>query len=244
MKKIKISVVSYLNSVPFIYGLENSTELINSVILEKDIPSISAQKTINGAVDIGLVPVAIIPELKYSNIVSDYCIGANGNVKSVLLVSEVPLNEITEIYLDYQSRTSIKLVQVLAKKFWEINPVMIPSEEGYIENIKNTCAGVIIGDRTFNLPSRFRYIYDLAGEWKSYTGLPFVFAAWVANKPLSETFIKAFNKAITYGIQNIDNVIAELSDYNINISQYLNQNISYNLDEIKKQGMNLFLSYL
>ncbi|MBK8584164.1 MAG: hypothetical protein IPN88_01490 [Bacteroidetes bacterium] len=90
---LKISVVSYLNSKPFIYGF-NKTNFNSKAAIELDIPSVCADKLLTGKVDIGLVPVAILPKLKDYFIISDYCIGANGPVDSVLLLSNVPLNEI------------------------------------------------------------------------------------------------------------------------------------------------------
>jgi len=118
---IKVSCVRYLNSQPFIYGLKNNP-VINEIDLSLDIPSVCAEKLLNGNVDIGLVPIAVIPELKESHIISDYCIGADGKVETVLLLSDVPLEKIETVLLDYQSRTSVLLVKMLAGKFWKISP--------------------------------------------------------------------------------------------------------------------------
>src|ERR1043165_5988838 len=109
---IRVSAVNYLNSKPFIFGLQNS-DIINEIDLQLDIPSVCADKLEENKVDIGLVPVAILPELEEHHIISDYCIGADGEVSSVLLLSDVPLDEIKSIHLDYQSRTSVMLAQVL-----------------------------------------------------------------------------------------------------------------------------------
>src|SRR5215217_7144760 len=130
MEKIRISAVNYLNSKPFIYGLENSA-IRNEIELQLDIPSVCADKLEENKVDIGLVPVAILPELEEYHIISDYCIGADGEVGSVLLLSEVPLNEIKVIQLDYQSRTSVLLAQILAEKFWKIKPQWMDGEENF-----------------------------------------------------------------------------------------------------------------
>src|SRR4051812_36736309 len=124
MDKIKISIVSYLNSKPFVYGIEHS-DLLNEIDLQQDIPSVCAQKLIDGKVDIGLIPVAVLPLLKEKYIISDYCIGAVGKVASVMLYSDVPLDRISSVLLDYQSRTSVTLVKVLAKNFWKISPEWI-----------------------------------------------------------------------------------------------------------------------
>src|SRR5690349_16409009 len=114
---LRISAVSYLNAKPFVYGIEQSGFLKN-YSLSLDVPSLCAEKLRNGQVDIGLSPVAIIPELKEHFIIPDFCIGANGPVHTVMLYSEVPLQHIKTIQLDYQSKTSCLLVQVLAKHWW------------------------------------------------------------------------------------------------------------------------------
>lgn len=246
MQKVKISVVSYLNSKPFIYGLNHSL-VINNIDLQLDIPSVCAQKLIDGRVDLGLIPVAVIPKLKEHYIISDYCIGAVGKVSSVMLYSDVPLNEIQTVLLDYQSRTSITLVQVLAKKFWNIAPAWLPATADYEKNISGTTAAVIIGDRTFGLEGKYNYVYDLSEEWQKFTGLPFVFACWVANKKLPEDFIASFNSALKNGLDNKQKLIAEIQaekTYNTDVAAYLDKSISYGLDTDKKRALELFLSYL
>lgn len=245
MQKIKVSVVSYLNSKPFIAGLDQS-EISDKIDLQLDIPSVCAQKLLDGKVDIGLIPVAVIPQLKEKYIISDYCIGAVGKVASVMLYSEVPLEKITDVLLDYQSRTSVSLVKVLAQKFWKISPKWVAADENFETQIKETTAAVIIGDRTFGLENKYKFSYDLAEEWQKFTGLPFVFACWVANKQLPEVFISEFNAALKRGLNNRSELIIELqksNKYPTNVDAYLNQNIDYDYDSAKKQGLELFLSY-
>lgn len=246
MDKIKISAISYLNTSPFIYGIQESGFLSNYE-MEMDYPAACAEKLIHNKVDIGIVPIAILPLLKHYTILSDYCIGANGAAGSVLLYSQVPLQEIENIYLDYQSRSSIALVQIIAKHFWKISPNWIKAETGYEEEIFGTTAGVIIGDRTFSMKNKYKYAYDLSEEWQHFTGFPFVFACWITNKELPLQFTDAFRKAIKYGIDNKQKLIQELEKDNksaIDIAHYLNNCISYELDEAKRKGMQLFLNYL
>lgn len=243
--KIKISAVSYLNSKPFIYGLQHA-DIINEIDLSLDIPSVCAQKLITDKADIGLIPVSAIPQLKEHYIISDYCIGAQGEVTSVMLYSQVPLNEIKEILLDYQSLTSINLVKVLAKNFWKIKPKWIPAKTDFEINVNETTAAVIIGDRTFDLKNKYAYSYDLSEEWQRFTQLPFVFACWVANKKLSDKFIRRFNEALKNGLDNKAVLINELKvkdEYFIGLDLYLNNSISYDYDTSKKQALQLFLDY-
>lgn len=244
--KIKISVVSYLNSKPFIYGLSHS-KLVNKIDLQLDIPSVCAQKLIDEKIDIGLIPVAVLPQLNEKYIISDYCIGAEGKVSSVMLYSKVPLQEINTILLDYQSKTSVQLVKVLADNFWKIKPQWTPAQAEYENKIHGNTAAIIIGDRTFNMEDKYPYSYDLAEEWQKFTQLPFVFACWVANKKISDNFISEFNQALKYGIDNCSSLIAELTEqknYPIDIEVYLKHTIKYEYDSLKKQALNLFLSYI
>lgn len=115
---VKISAVEYLNTQPFIYGIQNKLEP-GSFSLELDNPAACAEKTISGKVDLGLIPVASLLEMKDYHIVSDHCIGAAGPVGSVMLYSEVPLDALETVLLDYQSRTSVLLAKVLAKQYWK-----------------------------------------------------------------------------------------------------------------------------
>ena len=245
-KKIKVSAVSYLNTLPFLNGINNS-KISSELELSLDVPSDCAKKLLTGEVDLGLIPIAILPQLKEYYIVSDYCIGAEGDVDSVALFSDVPLNEIESIYLDYQSKTSVNLVQVLAKEYWKISPNWINAEEGFENEIKAKTAGVIIGDRTFNLLKTYKYKYDLAGEWFKFTGLPFVFACWVSNKKLPTSFIQGFNDALKTGIENRNDVILNHNIGNVSkdiLEVYLTKRISYQLDNRKKNAMREFLNYL
>lgn len=246
MQQIRVSIVSYLNSKPFVFGLEHSN-FREQFLLSKDMPSVCAQKLIDDEVDIGLVPVAAIPFLKTPYIISDYCIGAIGNVHSVNLYSEVPIGEVKRIFLDYQSRTSVQLVQLLAKEHWKVNPEFVPATEGFEQRIAGQNAAVVIGDRTFSMENKHRFVYDLAGTWMEHTKLPFVFACWVSNKQLPDAFVRDFNAALEFGIQNRAVLIEQLKqqqNYPVNIERYLMQSISYEYDAAKKAGLDRFLKSL
>ena len=246
MKKslLRISAVSYINAKPFVYGIENSG-FLKEYSLSLDIPSICAQKLKNNQADIGLAPVAVLSELKDYYIIPDFCIGSNGPVRTVMLYSEVPLKKIKTIYLDYQSKTSSKLIQILAKHWWKISPVFSQTENGYENRIKGTSAGLIIGDRNFSLFGKFKYVYDLSEEWRLFTGLPFVFACWIANKKLKESVASNFYKALKYGIQNKNIVLKDLKEqYDEKVMKnYLNRYIKYNFDKDKHTAMKLFLGF-
>ena len=246
MVTYKVLALSYLNTIPFIHGLKQS-KLIHSIDLQLDYPSICSDKLINGTVDLALVPVAVIPKLRKAHIISDYCIGADGAVDTVCLYSDVPIEEIESIDLDYQSRTSVAFLKVLLKEYWELNPELKKADVGFEGDIKGNNAALVIGDRAFALNSKHAYIYDLSAIWKEMTDLPFVFAAWVANKKLPQDFITKFNVALKKGLSDVDTALAlEGANYPncTNPEDYLNNKISYTLDTEKKKGMELFLNKL
>lgn len=246
-KKIKISIVNYTNTLPFKWALKRSN-FINTIDLQEDIPSICAQKLKFGQVDLALVPVALLPELDNYEIVSDYCIGANGKVDSVKLYSQVPLNEIQKVVLDYQSKSSITLTKVLKQFYWKQSFTFEEGKPGFENQIHNQQAAVVIGDRTFDLNGKFKYEFDLAEEWKSFTGLPFVFAAWVSNNYLGKLFLDEFNGLLKYGLEHIDIAIDdEGCPKSLTKEQtlyYLSNSIDYNLDLKKKEALALFLEYI
>lgn len=242
----KLSIVNYYNTTPFLYGLRHKP-LSSNPVFEYDIPSVCAQKLALKQVDIGLVPVAILPTLSEYHIISDYCIGANGAVDSVKLLSHVPLEELTHVLLDYQSRTSVTLVQVLNKHYWKKNIEFIPAKEGFEKLIKDTTGAVIIGDRTFGLTEKdYPFQYDLALEWQNFTGLPFVFACWVSNVKIDQNFIDEFNASLAYGIKHIADAVHEMPNNTkgFDAYDYLKNKISYQLDEQKKTALDKFLSLL
>ena len=152
---------------------------MEEIELIKAYPAKIAQDLIDGTIDMGLVPVAITPLLKEAHFVSNYCIGAIGEVASVCIFSQVPMDQIEKVYLDYQSRTSVQLARILLSQYWKKEVVFIKAEEGYIQQINGNTAGVIIGDRALAARTHFKYVYDLASAWIAHTGFPFVFATWI-----------------------------------------------------------------
>lgn len=248
MDKIRISAVKYANTYPFIWGLTESG-FDKRVILETDHPADCAAKLITGKADIGLIPVAALPLLEKYSIISDYCIGANGNVRTVMLLSNCPIGKIEAINLDYRSKSSVNLIKVLAKHMWKKEFKWNNTSEQFdFKNIRENEAVVLIGDQCFEFEDGFRYKLDLAGEWKKQTGLPFVFACWAAILDLDEAFKKDFNLALKSGVDNIDKVAKAYGKNSVigedGLKYYLENNIDYIFDNEKKKGMNLFLELL
>lgn len=243
-RKIKISIVNYTNTLPFRWALKKS-KLIDSIDLQEDIPSICAQKLKYRQVDLALVPVALLNELEEYYLISDFCIGTEGVVDSVKLYSNVPLNEIRTIHLDYQSRTSILLTKILCRDHWKISPQFVDAKPGFEKLMDGFNANVVIGDRTFVLNGKHKHEFDLGEEWKKMTGLPFVFAAWVSYQKLDPVFITDFNNILNYGINNIEQAMNELKNTNglsdELVLNYLSNNISYKFDMRKQEALKRFL---
>lgn len=248
MAKIRVSAVKYANTYPFIYGLQESG-LEKKIILEMDHPADCAAKLISGKVDIGLIPVASLPQLKEYQIIGDYCIGAIGKVRTVMLLSNCPFEGIRKIYLDYRSRSSINLTKVLARNKWNRDFTWINTSKGFdFLNIETDESVVLIGDQCFEYENSFRYKVDLAEEWVSFSGLPFVFACWTANRHLENEFIEEFNRALKTGINNIDAVVEKFGATGtipgVILRNYLNENIDYVFDDNKKKGLKFFLELM
>lgn len=226
-----------------LYGIERS-KIMDDIILSVEYPAALAQKLKEGSLDIALLPVAAFNDIERARFVGDYGIAADGDVASVCLFSQVPIEKVEKVYLDYQSRTSVKLAEILLKKHWKKKVELLHAPENYIEYINNTTAGVIIGDRALKQLDNFSYIYDLAKEWKDFTGLPFVFAAWITNKELPKEFIDNFNEANANGLHNLDAVVAENPFPYFNLKEYYTKHIHYALDEEKKKGLAMFLKMI
>ncbi len=225
------------------YGVQRSG-LMQKVALVADFPAKIAAMLLNDEIDIGLVPVAIIPRLKEAHIITHYCIGAVGRVESVGIFSEVPLEQVEKLILDYQSRTSVNLARILLKEYWKKEVAIEQAEEDYRHLIKGSTAAVVIGNRALVQHKKSAYYYDLSEAWQQHTGLPFVFAAWVANKPVDPDFEDAFNRANAYGINHIDEVVDGLDFPDYDLKKYYTQHISYTFDEEKRKGLELFLQKL
>lgn len=236
-----MAAVSYLNTKPLLYGFEQGIGK-EAVELVLDYPARIAQMLIDGEVDVGLIPVAATLQLPEWHLNGDYCIGAVGPVASVCLFSEVPVEAIEEVYLDYQSRTSVRLCRLLLQEYWKKDVKFLQATgEQYRDHIKGKTAGLVIGDRALEQRLRSLYSYDLAEAWKAHTGLPFVFAGWISSRPLVPDQVALLNEINAYGLHRIDEVVAAHPYAAFSLHEYFTRCISYRLDAPKRAGLRLFL---
>ena len=241
-RKIKVGAVSYLNTKPLLYGLQHGP-IKDEIELMLDYPARLVDMLKTGAIDIGLVPVGALPELGEYHIVSDYCIGTEGEVASVAVFSQVPMDEIETVLLDYQSRTSVKLCKLLFEKHWKKNVRFVDAkDEKYIEEIKGTTAGLIIGDRALAFRGKSDYIYDLGSGWKEMTGLPFVFAVWVSVSKNMTVLKTKLDQSFNAGI----NIYARLNSFSetigYDLKTYYSKNICYEMNKLSFEAMAYFLA--
>ncbi len=240
-REIRIGAVSYLNTKPLLFGL-NAYHFSYPFQLTLDYPANLVRAIQEDRIDIGLLPVAAILQLGAFQVVSKYCIGAMGEVASVCLYSNIPIEEVKTVKLDYQSRTSVLLCKLLLKEFYKQSVQFVQTtNDQELLDFNEDSASLIIGDRALRLNGKISYRYDLAAAWKEMTGLPFVFAVWVSKKNMPAEFIQAFDEAVGLGVNNLDQVVAEIGLIDIDLETYYKKNISYTFDEQKKQGMKLYL---
>jgi len=246
--KVRISAVKYANTYPFMYGL-TETGFDRKVILSTDHPADCARKLISNEVDIGLIPVAALPLVKDYHIITDYCLGAYGRVRTVMLLSNCLTEDIRVVYLDYRSRSSVNLARILAKNLWKKEFTWKDTTEVFdFCNISGNEAIVLIGDQCFEYERCFSNKIDLAEEWYKYTGLPFAFACWTSNKVIDNEFINEFNEALGFGVRNIPAVIEKYGNTGVirgeELRIYLTKNMNFDLNEDKRKAIKLFLELM
>ncbi len=239
----KITAVSYLNTIPFIYGLRHHANLGAELLLAP--PATCYQNFIEGKADIALMPAAMVSSLPDAEIITDYCIGAVGAVRTVVVVSNTPIAKVQRILLDAHSKTSVQLCGYLAKKLWRIEPEWVElTDYEQLSQPQDGDAFLLIGDKVFDHEGRFAYTYDLAEEWQKATKMPFTFAVWVARKGLSYEVRDELQAAFTFGIEHIYEAILE-SDYADceYAYDYLTRNIDFLFDIQKHNALKKFWDY-
>ncbi len=242
MSRVKIAAVKYLNALPFTYGVTESGLIDADLLLEN--PAECVDKLASGEVDMALVPIAALPSLGEDvDVVTSHCIGAIGAVRTVVMVSDEPIDKIKRIWLDTESRTSIKLLAHLCDNHFHISPEWrLLDEVKRIEQPEDGDAFLLIGDKVFDHEGIFDYSTDLAEEWLRHSGLPFAFAVWCARRGVDEETIEALEEALTWGVEHTFEALQHLRP-DIDIEEgytYLTQNIDTILDSEKRRAMEIF----
>jgi chorismate dehydratase len=251
MAPLRISAISYLNTAPLMWDFEHVTAQ-SEFNISYTIPSACAAALQAGAADIGIIPTAAYASIPDLVILPDVAIAARQAVRSILLVSKVPREQIRTVALDTSSLTSVALTKVLFAKWSGPEPTFAPASPN-LENMLSTHdSGLLIGDPALKVDRSTHYTYDLAEEWIRLTGKPFVFAFWAARKAaLDETpgidLAAIFRQSRDHGLEHVDELASQWADrLELSVDEvrlYLKHNIYYYLDPGCVEGLQLFYKY-
>ncbi|MCI4670202.1 MAG: menaquinone biosynthesis protein [Bacteroidia bacterium] len=241
---IKIALVSYINTRPFIDGLERFFDE-HEVQLHILPPSACARALKEGRVDMALMPVGALVNFQHISLLSNFCIGGNGPVNSVFIFSEVPISSIDFLYLDPHSRSSNGLARVLLKHHWKKDVPFQMLPERPFDVIKGRHAGVIIGDQAIKCRGNYAYEYDLSEHWKKMTSLSFPFAVWGYDAAkLNPVFLSKIEEALEWGVaQRRESAIKWAAHYGIPEDfaiPYLMRDIDFKFDYPKHKALHLY----
>ena len=234
-------MVNYKNTKPFLFGFKHYVE--NSPFrLSLLNPAKCSQAYEIGSADIALVPVAFLEGRSDYKVITNYCIGADGPVNSVAILSQKPIELVNRLILDNHSMTSNRLSKVLMEHHWNKDIEYVKRDVSQGIALQANDAVVMIGDKVFEHQSKFAYKYDLAEMWKDMTGKPFVFAVWIAQKSISLELEQRLNEFLKYGVDNIDTIINSETDPLVDLHEYLKINLKYRLTNDFQMGLNSFLN--
>jgi len=242
----RIQGVAYLNAWPVLYGLMLGKEPER---LRMAIPSVLAQRLVSREVDMALAPVATLALRDGFELAPNICIGADGDVTSVLVVADQPIEELDLLLLDTASRTSVVLARLVADHLRRGRPIAVePGDHARMQrDVHGTTGAVVIGDHALSLRHRYPYVLDLAGAWKTWTGLPFVFAAWIAQRGVLDARVcNMLDHSLAYGLaarREIAHMWAAQHGGSPDVYQsYLTQHIRYGLDDSFLAGLTEFFA--
>lgn len=230
----RIALVEYLNTLPFTQGIR-----MNGLDKHYDLhfgpPGYCAHLYQQGQVDIALCPIGALTDLPEYKIFSEYCIGANNAVRTVVLNSKFPLDQIKRVRLDDHSRTSNLLMQVLAKNLWKKDWEIYRDDEDVPDS------AVMIGDKVFQFEDQYPYSIDLAESWNALTDLPMVFAVWIARPEVPNEKLRELEEAFSNGMEWIKEDKTGLTS---DKQHYLLHSINFQFDEAKKEALLQFSKYV
>lgn len=251
MSRLRVSAIRYLNTAPLMWNFEhgpNAVEFRRDFEIDYTIPSRCAQLLGEGSADIGIIPVAAYTTIPGLRVIPDIAIASRGAVRSILLISLRPLNEIRSVALDSSSRTSAALIQVLFR-MQNREVIFAPAEPNLDRMLEKYDSALLIGDPALKV-DRARYqTSDLAEEWRNLTGKPFVFAFWAIREDAApeeelSRVAEVFRESRDEGLKHVHEIAAEwssrLSIPPDALRRYLAENIHYYLDGDSISGMKLF----
>lgn len=255
MPGLRISAISFLNTAPLMWDFEHG-DAGKDFSIEYTIPSACAAALAANKADIGIIPAFTYAEIPGLVILPNIAIASKNWVRSILLVSKKPIEDVKTVAADTSSRTSVALTQVLLTKFFGGPRELTPHPPQLQEMLREHDAALLIGDPALQVPQDSSYhLYDLAHIWRERTNLPFVFAFWAVRldalqrKQEDVNLKRVFAQSRDHGLepQNLDVIAREWSPRlglpEADIRSYLTENIHYYLDRENHAGLRLFLQY-
>src|SRR5512146_2653764 len=173
MSPLRISAISFLNTAPLMWDFEHgetAEQLRRHFEIGYTVPSRCAEELKLGLADIGIIPAATYATIPDLAVVPDVAIASKNPVRSILLISKVPVEKIRSVATDDSSRTSAALVEIFLRKFVGVNPGFRRQKPVLEEMLKWHDAGLLIGDPALLAPAQGLYVYDLAEQWRNWTG--------------------------------------------------------------------------
>jgi chorismate dehydratase len=256
MSRLKISAISYLNTAPLMWDFEHTeADADNNFDISYTIPSACAEALRAGTADIGIIPAAAYATVPDLVIIPDVAIAAQRAVRSILVVSKVPVCEwgkqVRTVALDTSSMTSVALTKVLFAKWLGGERDYMPMAPNLDAMLSACDAALLIGDPALQVDRTRYFTLDLAEEWVARTGKSFVFAFWVIRKQAhagrkSAEIVEAFKKSRDHGLspKNLEAIAQEWAprlDLTVEVVRaYLTQNIHYYLDPPCLEGLALY----
>ena len=258
MSRLRISAISYLNTAPLMWDFEHGgsgkTEAAADFDISYTIPSACARALGEGTADIGIIPAAAYTTVCDLAIIPDIAIAARRAVRSILLVSKMPIGQVNRVALDTSSMTSVALTKILFAK-WLGGERDYSSMAPNLDEMLVSCdAALLIGDPALQV-DRSRFVtLDLAEEWFARTGKSFVFAFWAIRRQAlagrdARAIAKIFQTSRDHGLQpeNLETIAQDWSQ-RLNmpmetIRSYFARNIHYYLDPPCLEGLALFYRY-
>jgi chorismate dehydratase len=254
MSRLRISAISFLNTAPLMWDFEHGTAGANFDI-SYTVPSACAADLAKGNADIGIIPAAAYTTVPNLVILPGVTIASRRAVRSILLVSKVPVEKIKTVALDTSSLTSVALVKVLFAKWWGGERTFTSMAPELGPMLQQNDAALLIGDSALQV-NRSQYLtYDLAEEWFRFTGKPFVFAFWavrkdaIKDKTSNLDLAAIFQQSRDHGLasDNLNKITRQwaprvgLSE--TDLRSYLTENIHYYLDSAHIEGLQLYYRF-
>jgi chorismate dehydratase len=244
MANPRVSVVQYLNTTPLVWGMLKG-EQQGKYDLEFTTPAGCSDAIHQRRADVGIVPSIEYQRMDKGQIIAGISIASKSQVKSVLLLCNKPIEKVQSVAVDNSSRTSAALVRILLRKFYSRFVTITPAAPKPETMLKRADAALVIGDPALTFGGKVAAVYDLAAEWKKFTGLPFVFAVWAGHDDVNLTrFRKDFEQSRDHGMAHVDEIAGEyaprLKMTPEAVKAYLTENIDYSLDEDNRKGLREF----